>query len=651
MRDKRGDIQGLRGVAVGLVLLFHAGIPGFAGGFIGVDVFFVISGFLISTHLVEELRNTGRLRVAEFYARRARRLLPAALTVIALTVVTAFALVPPMQFAYVAKDAVAAILYVPNLLFARRATDYLADRTPSLFLHYWSLGVEEQFYLFWPLLLFIFYRVFKDRGAPTAIAVLGAGSFVLCVWLTFAQQPYAFFLLPARVWEFSAGAVAAFVVLKGHRMTDIVAAVAGWTGLAAIVGSGCMMPTSTPYPGYAAALPVVGAAAVIWSGASKCAYGPQLVLGLRPITFVGDISYSLYLIHWPALVIPAAITGYMVPLQSWQRAVIAAACVPVAWLLYRYVELPGQRMPWLKLRPRRSFAAATVGMLAVAALIGSAALASRHPRLDAGRAAADTAIEPIPMGTPFVPSNLQPSLVAVAADIPIIYRNECHVAVQKSDATGCAVGPEDAPRVVLFGDSHAAQWYPALNTLAEKGMIRLESHTKRGCSSVQPIVSYAGCAAWASNVVDQLNADPPALIILSNFGRGYGALPDPEAWREAINHTVAEMPQLSKVAVLADTPSTGANPKICLSGHLDAANQCALPRALAVDPAFRASEREAAGITYLDYIDYFCNQQACPSIIGNTLVYRDGSHMSRTYSAELAKVIEPDIAALLSDRD
>jgi peptidoglycan/LPS O-acetylase OafA/YrhL len=643
LKEKRRDIQGLRAVAVALVVLFHAGVPGFGGGYVGVDVFFVISGFLISTHLLEALGDSGRLRFGEFYARRARRLLPAALTVIAVTVIAAFAVVSPVQFTNVIKDALAAALYVPNMVFALRATDYLADRTPSLFLHYWSLGVEEQFYLFWPLLLFILYRVFKGRGVPAAMTVITAASFAACVWLTVYKQPFAFFLLPSRVWEFGLGALVAIAVLHGRRLPASAAPAVGWIGLIALVASGCLMSASTPYPGYAVALPVVATALAIWAGSSRAAYGPVVLLGWRPITFVGDISYSLYLVHWPALVLPAAATGYMVPLPLWARAGIAASCIPLAWLLYRYVEQPGQRIAWLKVRPRRTLAAAVAGMLAIAALTGAASLANKHPRLDAGRPAADTMIGPRPVGTPFVPNNMRPSLTTVAADIPVTYRNGCHLGYPGSDPTGCTIGPQGAPRVVLFGDSHAAQWYPALSALADKGVLQLESHTKSACPSVRPTNIYKECDTWASRVVDRLNHDPPDLIVLGNYGRYYYG-DDLAAWRAALDRTVAQMPSKSQIVVLADTPSVGVDPSICLGQYVDAADKCSLPRERALDAGLRDDERDPVeGITYLDYTDLFCDQTKCPTIIGNTLVYRDDTHMTTTYSAQLADSMSTDI--------
>ncbi len=638
-----------------LVVLFHADIPGVGGGYVGVDVFFVISGFLISSHLLSELRDRGRIGYGAFYARRVRRLLPAALTVIVATVAAAAYWVSPLQFSYVVKDAVAATCYVPNVVFAYRATDYLADKTPSLFMHYWSLGVEEQFYLLWPVLLAWLFGLIKQRTRRVAaIAGIAVVSFALCVWLTGFSQPNAFFILFPRIWEFGLGTLVAFALLNRDRIFgDRVGAIAGWTGLAAIVGSGMLFSSATEYPGYAVAIPVAGTALLIAAGPVR--RGPGALLSLRPCTWIGDISYSLYLVHWPLLVLPVAATGYLQTSPMWLRVAIVAACVPLAWLLYTYVERPGQRLEWLNsARPRRTLAATAGAMVAVSA--GVLTLAVAHdPPLDAGRTTAHAALSPKPTGTPYVPSNLHPRLSAGESAQPVIYANHCHRDEWSTDPAGCVIGTNpSAPVVVLFGDSHAAQWYPALSTLADQGLIRLDNRTKSHCPSAEiHAAHYSRCDRWREAVLASLAVAKPALIVLGGWGASY-VRDDADAtahWRKALAETLERLPSPSRVAVLADTPSTGVPPSYCLSLFLTDSRRCALPRATALDDRVRRAEQDlaAAGVfTYLDYDDYLCNDSVCPGILGDTLVYRDGHHMTTDISFELAPLIAADLMPLLS---
>ena len=352
----RPDIQSLRGLAVLLVLLYHADFPLLPGGYVGVDVFFVISGFLISKHLVEAIERTGRVDFLQFYARRVRRLLPAALTVIALTVLAAAFWIPPLQLRAVFKEAIAATLYVPNLLFAVQGTNYLTEGTPSLFQQYWSLGVEEQFYLVWPAVLAAAIWISRQRRWTLwlIMTLLVVSSFAGSVVLSYTQQPLAFFLLPTRAWEFGIGSLVALAAVRGHWNPSLRTSRAlVWAGLTSISISAAMFDENTLFPGYAALAPVAGTALVILAGSSSLAATNAAIKWplLRFIRFVGDISYSLYLVHWPLLVVPQAAIGSAHPLPGYVIAALAATCLPCAWLLHRFVER--------RYRPRPACCAAT----------------------------------------------------------------------------------------------------------------------------------------------------------------------------------------------------------------------------------------------------------------------------------------------------
>jgi peptidoglycan/LPS O-acetylase OafA/YrhL len=291
-RKFRPDIEGLRAVAVGLVVLHHAGVPWVPGGYVGVDIFFVISGYLMTVLLVGERERTGSIRLRLFYARRIRRLLPAAALVLMATIVGARVLLPPLAVPDMAKPAALTALFVSNIWFARTGTDYLADGEPSPFRHYWSLAVEEQFYLVWPVLLILGYRWFRGRRRSLAVSVgvLSGVSLAMCVVVTSMSQPWAFFGLPTRAWEFGVGAL---VALAGARLLALPVGLSRgltWAGLLGIAVSALAYSESVAYPGWAAVLPVVATAAVLAGGAARVRGSAEVWLGRRPMQVIGPLS-------------------------------------------------------------------------------------------------------------------------------------------------------------------------------------------------------------------------------------------------------------------------------------------------------------------------------------------------------------------------
>ena len=294
----RPDVQGLRAIAVLLVVLYHSGVETLSGGFIGVDAFFVISGFLITTHLLESLATHGRISFPAFYARRARRILPAALLVAALTTVAAWIWMPPLALEEVVRGAIATAFYVPNFLFAVQGTDYLAGTSPSVFQHYWSLGIEEQFYLFWPAILgagFVLCRRREGRLFAVAAVLTLASSLAGVLWMGIST-PWAFFGLHTRAWELGVGALIAFLLRSraARRLQHPAVGLLAWAGLAALLAGALLYDDATAFPGAAAALPVLATAAMIVGGNASGGLHATRLLGLAPFQLIGAISYSLY---------------------------------------------------------------------------------------------------------------------------------------------------------------------------------------------------------------------------------------------------------------------------------------------------------------------------------------------------------------------
>jgi peptidoglycan/LPS O-acetylase OafA/YrhL len=697
----RPDIEGLRAVAVSLVLLYHAAVPGFGGGYVGVDVFFVLSGFLISGLLLRELETSGTISLASFYARRLRRLLPAVALLIIVTVVVSVAVLSPLRAGDVAADGVAAALYASNLRFAVQATDYLqSELAPSPLLHLWSLGVEEQFYLFWPALLLLATRVRSDPRVRVGIvaAAVVVASFALSLWLTTASAPWAFFSLPSRAWELGIGALLAVGAARLAGLPRGLANAGGWLGLGMIGAAGLLIDTSTPFPGTAALLPVLGTALAMLPGMRGTAEAPARFLGLRPARFLGRISYSLYLWHWPMLVLPTAVAGETLPLPV--RVGLMLAAIPIAYASQRWLEDPIRRGRIVGLVPRRNLALAGALSIAVAtsslglgfvttqrlaaatgdresasapplpALGGLAATpgpaaAGESPRASTGASTLPAPTLPPAPGGP-VPVDLIPPLIAARDDIPAIYDNGCHLAQPSTAIPDCVFGdPGSQTVVILFGDSHAAQWFPALERLAIERSWRLVSMTKSGCTPAAITVwnenfkrAYAECNEWRGRVLERVAAEKADAVIVAS-SHPYRAAGNEE--RAAVNGGVALAagleetldrlrPLADAVVLIGDTPKFDGDPPDCLSLHLDEVLACSEPRATMVDQRWLESEAAIArdaGATFIDPTDWACPTDPCPTVVGRYLVYRDTHHLATPYVIALRERLEAALSVVM----
>jgi peptidoglycan/LPS O-acetylase OafA/YrhL len=693
----RPDLEGLRGIAVLLVLVYHAGVPGLTGGYVGVDVFFVLSGFLITGLLVRELQRTGTVSLPAFYARRARRLLPAAAVCLLVTVAVSAVVLPPLRVPDVTADGIAAALYASNLRFAFEATDYLrAEGAPSPLLHYWSLGVEEQFYVFWPALLLLATRRAADivrRVAIVAAVVLGL-SLLLSLWLTTANAPWAFYSLPTRAWELGIGALLAVGTARLVQLPSIVTAAAGWIGVALVALSAVVIETSTPFPGTAALLPTVGSGLVILSGMSGSVPILGQLLGYRPLRFLGKISYSLYLWHWPVIVLPAALVATPLPLAV--RVGLAILAIPIAAASQRWIEDPIRHGRFIGVVPRRNLAVA--GALTAVLVLSSAAIgrtvedglaAAASDRGIAGDSIDDYLgpVRPTPSAsgppetpgtspapaspapdlfTGPVPANLLPSLVEAQEDQPRIYDNDCHADQLATAPRDCVYGdPDSETTVVLVGDSHAAQWFPALDRLATDNGWRLLPMTKSACSAADITTynatlerAYTECDQWRAAVLERIEAEGTDLLILST-SRGQRPIVDgeildgvaaQEPLQEAVARTIERLrPIVPAIAIIADTPRASVDPPVCLSEHLDDVRACATERSRALDPVWLAAEQStatSAGATFVDPQPWVCPADPCPVVIARYLVYRDTHHLATPFSTALAPRLQAALPPL-----
>jgi peptidoglycan/LPS O-acetylase OafA/YrhL len=649
------------------VVLFHAGMPGVGGGYIGVDVFFVISGFLITGLLWREVTGTGTVQLGRFYGARARRLLPAATTVGVATSIGAALLLPPLQARSVLGDGIASALYVGNYRFAIQGTDYLAaDTPPSPFQHYWSLGVEEQFYLLWPALIigtawFIRHRTGLGSRPATmraverpeeepgnwarinpylfVLAALAVVSFALSLAWTRSSPPWAFFSLPTRAWELAVGGLVALSAAHWRRLPALAAALAGWGGLAVVVLACIQLGTGTPYPGTAALLPVLGTALVIGAGCATATGGAGRLLSARVMRAVGRVSYSWYLWHWPVLLLMPHVLAHPAGLADRLAAAIISAGLAVITL--HLVENPARFADPLRRSAARSLALGGA-VTAAAVCVGIALLTVVPVPVGSGVAAAAPKISVAPQpnraANPYdaaveqgfaqaqaavaasadlkaVPSNLTPPLADAAADKAAVFVNGCVRSWRDVGQSECATADTaSATTVTLVGDSHAAMWNPALEQIAGQRHWRLETLGKVTCPLQNlPITSpylgreYTECEQWRGEITARLQAEHPRLIVLG-VGRRYGAdfgftSYDP-AWVDSLGRMLAQLRRTgATVLVLGPVPDPHSTVPTCLSAHLADASACSPARSQAVNDAGIAAEKAATTANGGHYAD------------------------------------------------
>lgn len=632
----QAEIQGLRAVAVGLVIAYHAGLSGVQGGYVGVDVFFVISGYLITALLLREIERNSSISLSGFYARRIRRLVPAALVVLLTTLLVGWFVYGPLDLKQAASSAFATALYVSNLWFIHLSTDYLAkDVGADPLLHTWTLGVEEQFYLVWPLILLaalcIGSRSNFERRLLIAFGTLAATSFALCVWLTASNQPWAFFGSPTRAWEFACGGALALYFSKGTKPRSGVCVTAGWCGAGLVVAAVMALDRKSAFPGFAAAVPVAGTLLLLVAAQAQKASALNRWLAAPPLVLVGDLSYSLYLWHWPVF---ALLRTADEETSAAGRVSALALVFILSWLTWRLVENPF-RYRWL--HGQNHLRIVTIGLLVA---LGSASVA-----FTTWAVARQALSEPE-----------QRALLAATDDVPRAYRDGCHVDQFSVDVRACAYGAADSKTiVVVFGDSHAAHWIPALDIVATQRGWRLIPFTKSGCPSIDFVPhskllnrSYVECAEWRRNVLQRIGELRPQLTILSNSSLHFeNSGESKEEWERRIRVVLDSLVDVSQeVFLIRDVPRLSESGPECLSRmrwkDADASEVCGVLRSGIgeAEPVYVAEKAATVGYgnaRTIDLNDRICLTEACQISVGGLVKYKDDHHLSATYSQSLAQ--------------
>jgi len=597
------EIQGLRALAATLVLIFHAKF--LSGGFIGVDIFYVISGFLITGLLLKELNSTGRISLKAFYLRRSKRLLPASFLVLFVTALFAWLVLPPIARGSIGRDLIATTLYISNYLFAWWENDYQnLNATPSPFIHYWSLAVEEQFYIFWPLFIIALAKLRSARKFLIGFSLVTVTTFALGVWLTVVAPIWAFYSLPTRAWELSVGALIALLPTL-RRQSRLLALL----GVIALLASALWFDEKTAFPGVYALLPVLGTAALL-SSIGAWPKPLKWVATNRISIWLGKISYPLYLWHWPVLVLPIAL--FARDLLLWERITALIVTVILADLTTRFVEEPLQLRNFA---PRR-IVLSTVMAMALALLLGfGIAKTTTSSILIEGK---------------------QVTLASIEAR-PTPYDDGCHLNYHQSVPPLCEFGQVAAKKtVVLYGDSHAVQWFPALEKLAQEKGFKLITLTKSACPSIDVVRESVGafkmsnCATWRENAIKRISAAKPDLVVLSSFEH-FVPKGDPRNvekwWADGSLRTYETLkPLTAKTIYLLDTPLPERNIPDCLAST--SADKCLANPKLGLP--------QVANFEIIDPAKWLC-ETSCPGIVRGNVAYRDASHISVATSLELSE--------------
>ena len=647
--EHRGDIDGLRAVAVAVVVGFHAGIPGLAAGFIGVDVFFVISGFLITGLLLREQEGSGRIDLGRFWARRARRLIPALTVMILVTLVASLWMLSALRWRAAAVDSLWSSLYVSNISFALGTRGYFVESAaPSPFLHTWSLAVEEQFYIVWPLavslMLWAAARLRRALRSVLSIAVpaLVVLSLALSALLSFRGSRWAYFSLPTRWWEIGFGAAAAILVAR-WRAGRVAAMALSGAGVAVLVGSMFCISSTTPYPGVAALVPTLGTAALLVAGAGSKAIVHR-GLALSPVQSIGRLSYGWYLWHWPAMVLASS---YFRSESAWLRSLAGLLALLLAVATARFVERPIRFNPTLVASVRRSLSVSVLAVVAVALVAAGVVALQRRELSD-----------------------------------PLLAHLERVVDERRADGSSCFVGGVssstgcggDGPLIVLIGDSHAAHWAEAVGSISARSRldIPVEVRARGGCPPWGFEVAATGtseasdaCSRFVADTLAYLTGRRPTVVVISTasyHGRvldasGKVASNEDERTivRRAVERRLISLKGLGvSVGVIIDNPSVPFEPIDCL-GRERAPGRCDFDRdtGLAGVAGMRAIQTAVArdlDVPVFDGAAGMCRGQRCETMIDGRVVYADRTHLTLEFTASEEPALSAFAGRLIGDQ-
>jgi peptidoglycan/LPS O-acetylase OafA/YrhL len=658
-RKFRPDIEGLRAIAVLCVVIAHSKI-GLESGFIGVDVFFVISGFLITGHLFKEVLKHGTIHMLQFYSRRILRILPASIFVILATLLSAYLFLSPLQLANYGLDGVFSSFSGMNYRLAESGTDYFKSSTlPSPFQHYWSLAIEEQFYFVWPFVILILAKLFgrskhfKSILSLILLGIIGASLYYSYI-VTQVSQTWAYFGLLTRAWELGIGAILAINMNLFARIPSKVSAFLSWVGMSGLVAGLILINESTPYPGVWALIPTLSTALIIAVGTNYNKYSIETIFKHGIFQWIGKISYSWYLVHWAFFVI------FLFDAERTSFGDKIGAIIVSFWLAhlsYFLVELTTRYNEYLKKSMRRVYAMG-LSLILIAGSISGALLYTNSQKTEAKsfELAGQESEVSKKIEESIKSKILSDNLVVPIAKVPMDKFINCMTKVESKlpvRSEICRLGEvNSAKKMVLVGDSHANQFTETFDTIAKKYGYELINYTKPGCPFQDIKVSYGEtsddykeCYTWRNQALAEIEKLNPEVIIpvqieypTSNF----------DIWRNYLT----KLKKISKKVIsIVDSPNPTVNVPQCLLDNKSNIQICNIVKVK--DPLRnRKLENELKIINDLE-IDrvetnnWFCFEQICPVVIDNIVVYHDGSHLSSSYAKYITKLMDSKVEPIL----
>ena len=607
------QIQGLRAVAAILVTVFHARLV--PGGFIGVDIFYVISGYLITGLILREIEKTGTLDLRSFYQRRIKRLLPTSVFVLFVTAIFAWILFPPITRDALGRDLFAAAAYISNYLFAWWQNDYQnLNATPSPFIHYWSLAVEEQFYIVWPLFI-LFLARYGKKIVFAGIAITTLLSLLFSIYLTQVAPIWAFYSLPTRAWELGFGALLLFLPETKKKIRIL-----PWLGFFGIAISSFNFNENTAFPGKNALVPVL--ATVFLMASIK--YWPPLFNDLansRLSQWLGAISYPLYLWHWPALVLPSSALGR--PLRFYERFLCILLTIVLAHYTSKYVEEPLRHK---NLSPRTIYKGAAI--TTAASLVAGVLISFTSSSIITTKGEV----------------SYQFDLVQVM-ERPGVYGDGCHVNYGETKSGYCTYGDKESSKtIVLYGDSHAAQWFPTLEKMATERGFKLVSLTKSACPAVdakrpdQGAFKQVHCTKWRENSIKRIAEIQPLAVITSSFQYftpSNNKITRAQWWNEGQRKLLKGLRgSTNNLIYISDTPRPLRDIPNCLASR----------DSKVCDSTERSKVSVIRGFDVINPNPWLCSSY-CPAIVEGTVAYRDASHISVDMALKLLPKLEAALIA------
>ena len=688
---RQPQIQALRAVAVLSVIFYHFWPGRVPGGYAGVDVFFVISGYLMTKSILRIREDTGaRLlpTLKEFYARRLTRILPAAVVTLLICAVIVVTSLSTVAWPKNLKEILASALFVENWQLAASSTDYLGSTTGSAVQHFWSLSVEEQFYAVWPLVVFFAAKAgpaLTARGRAVKLLACFGGltlaSLLYSVHETGANASVAYFNTGTRFWELSFGAVT-FVIDRQLRVHRQARAFAGWAGLALIAYTLATFTATTPFPGWHAALPVGGAALVILCSPAASSWSPARFLALSPLQWIGDISYSMYLIHWPLLTLVADVGVDGAPLSTRAKLLLLPVILVSAWLMKRYVEdrfrrsnpasavttrRHSARSPrWTSLMRRRTVAfivAAQVAVLIVAVeglhhhdeVVAQVAQNTRQFTTSTPTQAACFAAISKQQPSSSCPQVTDASVLSAVPSPLTASHDWPYGSCQHPTTPGfmrCDLAKGSGPLIVVAGDSHTTQWLPAILPWATKHHMSVVTFLRSACPLIQGGTYYGSvCLNWNAQVLDEIRVLKPAYVLTSAQSTPSDGSAN-SAGAALIRGWQAVAALGPKIIAFRDIPQPhfgGVNdvPTCVTTKHSFSACRFAETAGVSHD-LVPAAARAVPGTRTVDLSALFCPASTCQPEIDGILVWIDGSHMSSYFSRGLAAALSPQLDAAIS---